>query len=325
VPALASIGTVAAAKGPVKVHPTLRVTAARLAGPSLRFTVTVRFAPPPGASAGAACKGRVKLAEKARPNRTAPRWTAGLAPDGALCEAKVNAKLPAGLLDRKVSFEISFLGNGKVAPFAAVKKLKLSVIDAPRSGGTTGAQAPAGTGATGTEAPGDAPPGGAGSPGGGGPEGPAPEPPVIPPVSYTAADGHWQGGGLWDTGSSANVAFGVKEGVIYDINLFSSVLMRCEKKDSIPEVTLRYAHFPNAPEIPLLAPAGKFSEEFTDKVENVSFDAEIPWVVRGQLGSSSGTMVIEAHDANFDEHFSGDPEYTLSECHVSATLAVGKQ
>lgn len=295
--------TVAAGKGQAKVHPQLRVVAARVSGGALHFTVKVIFKPPAGS---AACKGKVKLSEKAKPHHEAPHWTAGLTADGALCEAKVKGKLPAALLNHKVAFKLSFPGNDKVHPFSTAKKLKLSAPKAGQPSGSGGARGP-------------------GRPGESGPEGPAPEPPVIPPVPYTAADGHWQGGGLWDTGSGANVAFGVKEGVIYAINLFSSVLMRCEKKDSIPEVTLRYAHFPNAPEIPLLAPTGKFSEEFTDKVEDVSADAEIPWVVHGELGASSGTMAIEAHDASFDEHFSGSPEYTLSECHVSATLTVGKQ
>lgn len=304
----------AAARGPAKVHPRLEVTAAGVTGGALQFTVTVSFAPPAGTGAAAACKGRLKLSEAVQ-NGKAPHWSGKLKDVAEDCAAAIKGRLPAGLFMRKVAFKLAFAGNGKIAPFSASRKLKLGVSEAAppteaggASGGSPGSGSPAGGSPAGT------------SPG---PGSLAPEPPTPPAVQYTAADGYWQGGGLWDTGSGANVAFGVKEAVIYDINLFSSILLRCEKKDSIPEVTHRYAHFPTAPEIPL-GPAGAFFDDFTDKHEDANGAAEIPWVVHGQLGASSGTMAIEAHDASFDEHFPGEPEYTLSECHVSATLTVGK-
>jgi hypothetical protein len=304
----------AAARGPAKVHPQLAVTAAGVHRGTLRFTVTVSFAPPAGTGAATACKGRLKLSEVVKSGKPR-RWTGKLGDVAGACAAAIKGRLPTRLFERRVAFRLTFAGNGKIAPFSASRKLKLS---APEAAPPSEAGSPGGGG------PGSGSPAG-GSPGGGspGPGSPTPEPPTPPVVPYTAADGYWQGGGLWDTGSGANVAFGVKEAVIYDINLFSSILFRCEKKDSIPEVTHRYAFFPVAPEIPL-GPAGAFFDEFTYKAEDANGAAEIPWVVHGQLGASSGTMAIEAHDASFDEHFSGEPEHTLSECHVSATLTVGK-
>jgi hypothetical protein len=296
--------TVAAGKGPVNVQPQLQVTAAEVAGSALRFTVEVSFKPPAGS---AACKGKVKLAKKTKSHHKVPHWTAGLSADGMLCEARVKGKLPAALLDHKVAFTLSFPGNGKIGPFSISRKLKMSSAKASKPGGGG--------------------PGGAGSPGGNGgpgPQAPAPEPPPIPTAPYTAADGHWKGGGLWDTGSGGNVEFGVAEGVIHSVNLFSTVLLRCEKKGGVPEVTLRYAIFGNAPEIPLQGPVGKFSGGFTDKRADASADQEIPWVLRGELGASTGTMTVEAHDAKFDEHFPEAPAYTVSECHASIVFAVGK-
>lgn len=298
---LAALG-VAAAKGPASVHPKLRLTAAEVSGSTLHFTVEVTFKPPSGS---AACAGKVKLAEKARPRKKAPRWTARLAARGQLCEAEIKGRLPAALLNHRIACRLSFPGNGALAPFSVPEKLKLSDPRGSEPGGTGGAGGPAGAGSPGPGTPGSGPT-------------------TLPLVSYTAADGDWQGGGLWDTGSGGNVAFGVEEGIIHDVNIFSSVLLRCEKKDGVPEVIHRYAIFANAPEI-ALGSAGAFFDKFTDRSEDASADAEIPWVLHGQLGASSGTMVIEAHDAQFDEHFSGSPEYTLSECHASITLAVGKQ
>lgn len=307
----------ATGKGSVEVHPQLRVIAVEVSGSALRFTVAVSFKRPTGS---AACKGKVKLVGKAKPHHKAPRWSARLAVDGALCEARIRGTLPAALLDHRVAFALSFPGNGKIGPFSTSRKLKMGSAKASKpGGGGVGGGGGAGGGGTGG--------GEAGSPGNGGPgtEAPAPEPPPILTAPYTAADGHWKGGGLWDTDSGGNVEFGVEKGVIHSVNLFSTVLLRCEKKDSAPAATLRYAIFGNAPEIPLQGPVGKFSGGFTDKRESASADQEIPWVLHGELGASSGTMAIEAHGASFDEHFPEAPEYTVSECHASITMEVGKQ
>ena len=275
-----------------RVHPTATVRYARASGKRLRFQVDVSFPAPGGSSAGA-CKGKVKLTEKAKPSAKAPHWTAKLVSKGNLCKAEIKGALPASLLDHRVSFAITFPGNGEVAPFTAVKKLKLSMPPAPAPAGNAGTGAPASS-----------------------PAPPAPEPPDIPGEVYTAADGAWQGGG-----EGGNIQFEVKEGVIYNLSTFSSVLMRCEKKDSVPEVTNRYTLFRYKHPVPL-GLTGKFSDDYTDKFDDTSSDGEIPWHIQGELGSSTGTLILEGHDGYFNEHFPEDPEYTVSECHLSITFGV---
>lgn len=293
---LAAVGS--GAKAPARVHPKALVAYAKVSGKSVRFRVDVTFPVPSGAAPTSACKGRVTLTEKVAPHRRAPHWAASLAAGGGLCEAKIKGKLPRGLFHKKVAFRLGFPGNGQVAPFNLAEKLKLSTPTA-NPGGTTGS-GPGGTAGSGTPAP-------------------APEPPSIPAEPYTAADGGWEGGG-----EGGNILFEVKEGVIQkNFSTYSSVLVTCEKKDSVPEVSHRYVLFQYRKDVPL-GVAGAFADEYHDHFENSSFDGEIVWDVHGQLGSSTGTMVLEAHDGYFNEHFPEQPEYTVSECHLSITFGVHK-
>ncbi len=300
---LAPAAGAAAAKGPDKVQPKLQVTAARVTGTSLRFTVTVTFSPPSGTSAAAACKGKLGLSEKVKHGK-APHWSGRLKAMAGLCVAPVKGRLPAKLFKHRVAFELAFAGNDKVAAFSRSSQLRLSAPKSTHPGGRSEASSPAGAGP--------------------GPGSPGPEPSGPQRVVYTAADGYWEGAGLWDTGSGGSVAFLVEDGVISKVNSFSTFLMRCEKTDSLPKVTYLYRELNYYQREVGLGPDGKFHDEYTERIEDPDFDTEVPWLVHGQLGPSSGTMVFEAHDAHLEEHFPAEPEHSFSECHASITLAVGK-
>jgi hypothetical protein len=277
-------------KAPVKVHPKAVLTYATPSGKHLRFLVVVSFPVPAADSPAGACKGKVKLTEKVKRAHKAPHWTAALAPKGDRCDAEIKGRLPVSLLSHYVVFKLAFPGNGLVGAFLASKKLKLSKPESPQAGGSPGPGSPA----------------------------PVTELPTIPSEPYTLADGAWKGGA-----AEGNIQFEVNKGVIQQLSTFSSVLITCEKKDSIPELTHRYTLFRYKKDIPL-GPAGEFLDNYTDVFADSSSDGQIPWVVHGNLGASSGTLILEGHDGYFNEHFPEQPEYTISECHLSITFEVGK-
>ena len=123
--------------GPAAVHPSVDVASAKVSGGVLHFAVDVTLPPPGQSRPSSACKGKVKLTEVLKGRRKAPHWTGQLGPDDGLCAARVKGSLPAGLLDRNVSFTITFGGNGEVAPFSHSSKLKLSP-PAGKGGGNGG-------------------------------------------------------------------------------------------------------------------------------------------------------------------------------------------
>jgi hypothetical protein len=290
VTATAAIGT--SGEAPAKVHPKAFLVSAKSSGKSVRFVVEVTFPVLAGIDATSACKGQVKLTEKARPHHKAPHWSAGLAPHGELCEARIKGKLPAGLFNKRVAFKISFPGNGTVGPFSAPKKLKLSPSKGPQAG-----------------------PGGNVEP-----ESPGTEPNPVLLEPYTAANGHWSG-----ATEGGNISFEVKEAVIKKyFSTAATPLLTCEKKDDLPEVHGRYFSWHYERDVPL-DHEGNFSDEYLYEASGTYTTVHIIFAVHGNLGSSTGTMVLEMRDGVFSEHSPEEAAFTLSECHLSLTFKLSKK
>jgi hypothetical protein len=283
----------AAAKGPAKVHPKLQVTAAKVTGGSLRFTVTVTFAPPAGASAAAACKGKLKLSEKVKHGK-APHWSGTLKAKAGLCAAAIKGRLPAKLFNHKVAFRIAFAGNGKVAAFARAPKLKLAPPHI-RSGGVGGEG-----GGTGSE-----------------PSSPAVEPegPSIPGAPWLISDGGWYGHENEETPYFFSLEFTVKGGVIQaPFGSPNQITLKCLRYDGLEQTKYLVSGFYFEHEMPLHA-GGSFADTYSFSGESAGSQYHQQMAVHGQLGATEGTITVEITDAGYT--FEG---HTEDQCSGAITL-----
>jgi hypothetical protein len=103
-----------------RVHASVSVVSEKVRGPSVAFTLDVSFKVPKGASARAACTGKVRVSAKKS------HWTGRLAAKRGVCDAHVKGTLPRSAEGAKVSFKVAFAGNSAVAPFSSAKKLVLT-------------------------------------------------------------------------------------------------------------------------------------------------------------------------------------------------------
>ena len=285
----------AIAGSPATVRPSSRVTSAKVKGDTVHFVVEVTFAPPAHTPAASACKGKVEVSKAVKGHQKAPHWTGVLAPHGALCRAKVQGQLPAGLFNSKVPFTISFDGNGAVAPFSKGASLKLS------------------------------PPGGSGKVKG--PPAPTPLPAPAPGTAptgasaYTAADGSWHAavGGLFTD-------FLVQGGNIGHFSSNAQMALKCTTYDGAPKENLWVTGFDYRQDIGL-DPSGNFSGHYTREFEQeyptTTIHLILPQTVHGHLGATSGEMIVDVAGASLSA--TGPEGHTQSGCSASVTLEAFKQ
>jgi hypothetical protein len=234
----------------------------------------------------------VALTKPAKPHHKAPHWSGKLGAHEADCEALIHGKLPKSFLDDKVSFRLSFDGNGKVAGFTKTRTLKLSPPPPSPVGGSGGGPVAPGTG------------------GGGIVTNPAPpttttdttptQTQTQPPATvFTQADGSWSG--YADNRSDpdylqSNVDMAIVNGTLNPFSTNQNILLHsCHSVDFPDDEVINY-HYVYQHSIGLRND-GSFAGDYTRNEHNNSSGTgqEIHLVVTGTYNQADDTIDVHLH------------------------------